>query len=272
MSRNAYFLRMMSTLRSLWAWFAISVLILVWAPIMAIVRLFDRDPGRYRTGRWFRRLGSAMIAANPAWTVRISGNLPTDPRNPYVVVGNHQSLADIPIISRLPWDMKWVGKASLFKIPILGWMMKISRDLPVVREDRRSRVEVMVQARERLEHRVSVMIFPEGTRTRDGRVLRFSDGPFRLAIATGSPILPIALDGSYDALPSDGWRFGPPLTVRVHVFDPVPVDGLETSAARTLSEDVRAMILGKIAEWRGVDPVSVAAMIEPAGGEATAAS
>ncbi len=250
---------MMSTLRSAWAWLAITLLILVWAPIMAMVHLLDREPAKYRTGLWFRRLGRAMVAVNPAWRVVLTGTLPSDPRRPYVVVGNHQSLADIPIISRLPWDMKWLGKASLFRIPVLGWYMRLSRDLSVERDDRRSRVEVMIQARERLEQKVSVMIFPEGTRTRDGRVLPFSDGAFRLAIATGCPVLPIAIDGSFDALPSDGWRFGPPLTVRLHVFDPVPVDGLVATDARDLCERVRTLIVERIAGWRGVEPAEAAA-------------
>lgn len=248
---------MIATLRSAWAWVAITVLILAWVPIMGLVALFDRDPGRYRTGRWFRRLGSAMVAANPAWNVRISGRLPEDPRRPYVVVANHQSMADIPVISRLPWDMKWLGKAELFRLPVLGWMMRLARDLPVERGDRRSRAEVMVHARERLEHRVSVMIFPEGTRSRDGRVGRFSDGAFRLAIATGLPILPIAVEGSFDALPADGWRFGPPLTIRVHVFDPVPTDGVTSDDARALQESVRRAIVEQVAAWRGVDPAEV---------------
>lgn len=248
---------MLSTLRSAWAWAASTLLILAWIPIMGVVSLFDRDPGRYRTGRWFRRLGSAMVAANASWTVVISGSYPSDPRNPYVVVANHQSMADIPFISRLPWDMKWVGKAELFRVPVIGWMMRISRDLPVDRKDRRSRAEVMVHARERLEHRVSVMIFPEGTRTRDGRVNRFNDGAFRLAVATGTPVLPIAIDGTFDALPKGGWRFGPPLTIRIHVFEPVPVEGLSHDDARDLQEGIRTAIIGKVAEWRGVDPADV---------------
>lgn len=244
---------MISTLRSAWAWAAITVLILAWVPILGVVALFDRDPGRYRTGRWFRRLGSAMVAVNPAWNVSITGRFPEDPRNPYVVVANHQSMADIPIISRLPWDMKWVGKAELFRLPAIGWMMKLARDLPVDRKDRRSRAEVMVHAKERLDHRVSVMIFPEGTRTRDGRVNRFADGAFRLAVATGRPVLPLAIEGTFDALPKGGWRFGPPLTVRIHVFDPVPVDSLGPDDARALQERVRAAIVAKVAEWRGVE-------------------
>lgn len=248
---------MLSTLRSAWAWTAITVLILAWVPILALVSLFDRDPGRYRTGRWFRRLGYAMVSANPSWSVVITGDYPANMRNPYVVVANHQSMADIPFISRLPWDMKWLGKAELFRLPVLGWMMRIARDLPVDRKDRRSRAEVMVHAKERLDHRVSVMIFPEGTRTRDGRVNRFSDGAFRLAVATGTPVLPIAVEGTFDALPADGWRFGPPLTVRIHVFDPITVDGMGPDDARALQERVRSAIVGKVAEWRGVAPEEV---------------
>jgi 1-acyl-sn-glycerol-3-phosphate acyltransferase len=246
---------MFRTLRSIWAWTAIITLILVWVPIMAVTLLFDRDPARYRTGRMFRRLGYTMIAANPAWNVEITGNLPQNPRLPYVVVANHQSHADIPVISRLPWDMKWMAKAELFKLPALGWMMRVSRDLPVDRKNRSSRAEVMVHARERLDNNVSIMVFPEGTRTSDGRVRRFSDGAFRLAIATGHPILPIAVEGSFDALPRDGWKFGPPLTVNVHVFDPVPVDGLTANDARDLCHRVRHQIIEKVAEVRGV-PVS----------------
>jgi 1-acyl-sn-glycerol-3-phosphate acyltransferase len=142
-------------------------------------------------------------------------------------------------------------------------MMRLARDLPVDRKDRRSRAEVMVHAKERLDHHVSVMVFPEGTRTRDGRVNRFSDGAFRLAVATGNPVLPIAVDGTFDALPADGWRFGPPLTIRIHVFDPVPVDGLGPDDARALQEQVRSDIVGKVAEWRGVGPAEVDGAARP---------
>ena len=151
-------------LRSAWAWLSITVLIIVLIPVMAITHLLDRkDPGKYATGRQFRRLGYLMAAANPAWSIQISGSYPESMRNPYVVVCNHQSLADIPIVSRLPWDMKWVGKASLFKLPVLGWMMRVAGDIPVSRGDRRSRAQVMIDTKEQLQQKVSVMIMPEGT-------------------------------------------------------------------------------------------------------------
>lgn len=250
----------MVLIRSAWTWLSISVLILVWAPVMAITRLFDRDPARYRTGHMFRRLGRAMVAASPNWSVHVSGNYPDDPREPFVVVCNHQSLADIPFISRLPWDMKWVGKEATFKLPIIGWMMRISEDIPVKRTDRRSRAQVFIEAMDRLKKRVSVMIMPEGTRTPDGRVRPFNDGAFKLAIRAGVRVLPLAIDGSFDALPKGGWQFGQKSTIRLHVFDPVdPADFANDGAAVT--EHVRTLIVGRVAEWRGVSPEDVDATV-----------
>jgi len=100
---------------------------------MALRRLFDRDPVRYRTGYLFRRLGKALTRINPSWRLHISGETIENPRRPYVVVSNHQSLADIPLISNLPWEMKWMGKVELFKLPVIGWMMRLAGDVSVDR-------------------------------------------------------------------------------------------------------------------------------------------
>lgn len=226
---------------------------------MFVTHLFDRDEWKYATGRQFRRLGAWMAGANPIWDVHITGNYPENIRNPYVVVCNHQSFTDIPVVSRLPWDMKWVGKAETFKLPILGWMMRISRDIPVQRDDRRSRAEVMIETKKRLDGKMSVMIMPEGTRSPDGRVHEFNDGAFKLAMKLGVPVLPLALDGTFDALPRSGWKFGPPCTIHLHVFPPVDVTRFDDGTE--LTRHVRDMIVHKIAEWRGVPVFEVDALV-----------
>jgi len=200
-----------------------------------------------------------MVTVNPAWKVSISGNYPASMRNPYIVVCNHQSLADIPILSRLPWDMKWLGKAELFKIPFLGWMMKMVHDIPIRRGDRRSRAQVMIDIKERLNQNVSVMVMPEGTRSKDGRLWAFNDGAFKLALKMKIPILPLAMDGSFDALPRDGWHFGSAESIRVHVFDPISTEAFEGSGTE-LRDQVRAMIVDQVAEWRGVPAIEVDAL------------
>jgi 1-acyl-sn-glycerol-3-phosphate acyltransferase len=248
---------MRNALRSLWAWSATGVLIFTWLPLLGLVRLTDRDPARYRTGRWFRRLGATVTKANPSWRIQISGERIDNPRRPYVVVSNHQSMADIPIISRLPWEMKWVAKAELFATPIVGWMMRLAGDIEVDRKDRRSRARVLTTARDYLRKRCSVMFFPEGTRSLDGRVLPFSDGAFRLAIRAGVPVLPLALDGSQDALPKHRWRFGEARDIYLKILPPVDTEGLTEEDVGTLRERVRRQIIDQVAAWRGVPPERV---------------
>jgi 1-acyl-sn-glycerol-3-phosphate acyltransferase len=250
----------MKSIQSALIWAANGALILLWLPVLAVVRLFDRDPAHYATGRAFRFLGNLFTRTNPLWRVHIEGDVPEDPRRPYVVVSNHQSNADIPVISRLPWEMKWVAKAELFKVPVVGWLLRMAGDIAVDRRDPTSRAHVLVAARDYLRERCSVMFFPEGTRSRDGRVRSFAPGAFRLAIEAGVPVLPLAVDGTRDALPKHGWRFGNAIDARVRVLPPVPTDGLGAGDVDALRDRVRAGIIAQVAAWRGTSPEAVDAL------------
>jgi len=245
---------MLSPSRSILVWFLICLLIVVWLPLLSVIRIFDRDPVAYRTGRMFRRLGKAMTQVNPSWQVIVSGEIIENVRNPYVVVSNHQSLADIPIISNLPWEMKWIGKDVLFRLPIIGWMMKLSKDIAVDRDDARSGARALLKARDVLTKHCSIMMFPEGTRSRDGRIYRFTDGAFHLAIKAQVPVLPIAVDGSFNCLPKNTWRFGEPSTINVKVLPAVPTLGFTSADLPALREKVRSLIVAQVVEWRGDDP------------------
>ena len=241
----------MQAVRSALIWTAEVTLILLWLPILAVSRLFD-EPPYYRTGYLFRRLGYFMTKVNPAWDIQVEGAFPENPRLPYVVVSNHQSNADIPVVSNLPWEMKWVGKKELFDLPVVGWMMKLAADLPVDRKDPQSRSSVLKRAKAVLHQKCSVIFFAEGTRSKDGRLRPFKDGAFRLAIDAGVPILPVALDGTSDTLPKHGWKFGPPVQVYLKVLDPIPTDGLTVADVAALRERTRQAIAQQIAGWRGV--------------------
>ncbi len=248
---------MLSILSSIWTWIAIVVLILFWLPLLAIIRLFDRDPAHYTTGRWFRRLGVAMTYVNPMWSVNVDTGGLENPRNPYIVICNHQSMADIPIVSSLPWEMKWVGKKSLFQIPFAGQMMRLAGDISVDRSSPRSGAQALMAAREYLELNCSVLFFAEGTRSTDGRVGKFNEGAFGLAIKTGTPILPIALDGTVNALPKDSWIFGRSGEMFIKALKPIPTEGLKRADVGALAEETRIQIMNQIADWRGVDPAAV---------------
>jgi 1-acyl-sn-glycerol-3-phosphate acyltransferase len=183
-----------------------------------------------------------MATLHPLWRFRTSGTPPADPRRPYVVVSNHESFADILLISHLPWEMKWLSKAELFKVPVLGWLMRLAGDIPVRRGEGRSAVEALQRCRIVLKRRVSVMIFPEGTRSPTPDMLPFKDGAFRLAIDTGVPVLPIAVSGTGTALPKHGWLFGR-AKAEVRVLEPVETKGLTVKDVHALRERVRKMIL-----------------------------
>jgi len=236
--------RLWQTIVSIWAWLVLVVCIVLWFPVLAVVRLLTApfDRGRYLPGRIFRKIGPAMATLNPLWHFRYSGPMPKDPRRPFVVVSNHESFTDILLISHLPWEMKWLSKAELFRIPIMGWMMWLVGDIPVKRGFGPSALEAMERCRKALGNRVSVMIFPEGTRSKTSELLPFKDGAFRLAIEAGVPILPLAVSGTATALRKHDWRFGRS-DAEVRVLEPVETAGLSLSDIPELKARVRQTIV-----------------------------
>ena len=260
---------MRSVLVSLWVWCAIGTLIVLWLPIMAVARVVDRDPAHYYAGYALRIMGRLFTYVNPYWTIELEGPFPENPRHPYVVVGNHFSQADPPIIARVPWEMKWVAKKELFDLPFAGWLLRLSGDISVDRRSKKSRAAVLTTARDYLAKKCSVMFFPEGTRSRDGQVQRFSDGAFRLAIEEGVPVLPLAVDGTHEALPKHSIWFAPnPEPIRVKVLDPIDTRTYSADEARALQRHVRARIIRQVARWRGT---SLEAVDRQSGTEAAAA-
>jgi 1-acyl-sn-glycerol-3-phosphate acyltransferase len=236
--------RLWQSILSLWAWWVLVLCILLWFPLLLVIRLmtlpFDR--GAYAAGFLFRRIGPVMATLNPLWRFRYSGIMPADPRKPYVVVSNHESFADILLISHLPWEMKWLSKAELFRIPIMGWMMWLVGDIPLKRGFGPSAVEAMERCRQTLGRRVSVMIFPEGTRSKTAELLPFKDGAFRLAVEAGVSILPLAVSGTRTALPKHDWRFGRSVA-EVRVLEPIDTAGLTLADVPSLKARVRETIV-----------------------------
>ncbi len=254
----------MKAIQSALTWAAIAGLVLFALPVLLLSRLVDRTPARLRTGRAFRVIGSWIPAINPAWHVDVGGFGVEGVRHPYVVVSNHQSLADIPVISILPWEMKWVAKKELFDLPVMGWLMTLAGDIAVDRKDPNSRASVLIRAQRVLDRGCSVMFFPEGTRSKDGRLKAFHDGAFRLAIQAGVPVLPLAIDGTMDAIPKHGWQFGR-ADIRLDVLPPVPTEGLIEADASALRDQVRQAIVDHVASWRELPAASVDALAAPPG-------
>ena len=236
---------------SIWAWLALGVSVIITLPRVTVLWLLTRrsDPGRYRAGFAFRQLAVIHQKLNPLWHFSVSGTIPSDPRRPYMVVANHESFVDILLIAHLPFEMKWLSKSEFFKYPLVGWMMRMAGDIRLDRGDRKSSVKVLGDMRDRLAKKVSVMVFPEGTRSASGELGEFKDGAFKVAIDAGVPVLPLAVIGTRDALIKHDWRFGSS-HAEVRVLAPLSTEGLDRRDAAELREQARTAIADARAEMR----------------------
>lgn len=245
----------MQALLALWSYFLLGWLLLFWLPLMLVLSAvtFPFDPTRRLVGRSLRVCGVLATKFCPMWKMEIRGVRPEHAKTTYVVVANHESIVDIFLLAHLPWEMKWIAKEVIFRIPWLGWMFRMAGDIPVLRGDHTSGAAALEKAAWYLRRGMSVMIFPEGTRTRDGNLLPFKPGAFRLAIETGVPILPIVVHGSGAALPVKSPWIRKASCV-AQVLDPVPVTGLGPEDAERLSAEVRSRIAAGLQALKGTSP------------------
>jgi 1-acyl-sn-glycerol-3-phosphate acyltransferase len=181
---------------------------------------------------------------NPFWSLRIEHRERLPWSGAAVLVANHQSLADILVLFGLYRPFKWVSKASVFKVPFLGWNMKLNRYVSLVRGDKESIARMMADCERWLDRGVPVLLFPEGTRSPDGEIKAFKDGAFRLALAKGCPIYPIAITGTAQTLPKHGLMVATRADCRARVLEPVSPGPFGNDLA-ALRDHVRSILMGE---------------------------
>jgi 1-acyl-sn-glycerol-3-phosphate acyltransferase len=203
------------------------------------------------------RHGKFVYRINQFWTwvilrvgaiaVRVQGLENVDPKRSYVFMVNHQSNIDIPVLiqSLRAFQLRWIAKKELLRVPFFGWAMWATKHIVVDRSDPLDAVRSLARAKERISAGLSVVVFPEGTRSRDGRLLRFKKGGFLLAVETQTTIVPITINGSANVLPAGAWRLRPG-TIEVIVEKPVPIDGFRPGNLRLLSDQVRNRIAANL--------------------------
>ncbi|QRO02305.1 1-acyl-sn-glycerol-3-phosphate acyltransferase [Archangium violaceum] len=224
-----------------WSFFAATsaVLFFVGLVVFLVAWPFDRD------GRVLHLFSCAWaqlyIWVNPGWRVRLEGRERLPWHGPAVLVSNHQSLGDILVLYGLYRPFKWVSKASVFKVPFLGWNMYLNRYVGLVRGDKESIARMMAECERWLDRGVPVLLFPEGSRSPDDQLKPFKDGAFRLALSKGCPLIPIVLTGTGDTLPKHGLLLKYRARCRVRVLE--PVDPRAFSDVVTLREHVRDLMV-----------------------------
>jgi len=182
--------------------------------------------------------------------------LPTfDPSVPHVFVMNHQSMLDIPCaFACIPTNLRFVAKDVLRYVPFLGWYMWITGMIFVDRSRGTKALRSLARAAERIRKGASVLVFPEGTRSRDGTILPFKRGPFVLALQAAVPIVPVAIAGSGQVLPPGGMRLRSG-EVRLKMGRPIPTAGRPRQASEQLMQEIRAALIDLHAQIAGPPPV-----------------
>ena len=157
--------------------------------------------GSGRPSHRVARFWASIVLA--AAGVRVKTRIIEEPprERPVIFACNHGSLMDIPILYKaLPVEFRFLVKKELFKIPLLGFAMKTAGYVPIDRSGGRAAVRSMKEAAARIREGASIVVFPEGTRTLDGKLQQFKEGGFMLAVKSGCPVVPVAIRGSYNIL------------------------------------------------------------------------
>jgi 1-acyl-sn-glycerol-3-phosphate acyltransferase len=225
-----------------WAFLLVSsaALFPVAAVVWAVTAPFDRRKvALHLFTCWW---ASLYTWVNPLWLVEVRGREKIHPDEAYVIVANHLSLLDILVLFRLFRHFKWVSKISNFRIPFIGWNMHLNGYIPIRRGDGESVGRMMELCRRALAQGSSIMMFPEGTRSRTGELQKFKTGAFDLALETRSPILPIVIEGTEEALPKRGFILRGRHEITVTVLEPIPLEEFGDRDARELAVDVREVI------------------------------
>lgn len=243
---------MVNVFLSIFFWMACVTLLatLYLTMLLLLVFTFPFDPQRKILHRQCFWWSSSVIGLNPFWKLKVEGLENIDHKKTYVIVANHQSLADIVVLYQIRAQFKWVAKESLFRIPFLGWCLGLCRHIALKRNDMASIRKVYASAREYIQSKMSVLFFPEGTRSETDEMNPFQNGAFKLAISEKVPILPIVLHNTRDAFPKGDWIMKSKGCCRLTVLKPIETEALSVGDFALVRDKARTQISDKLAAYR----------------------
>ncbi len=248
----------MEFIKSVWVWISSIIFITLALPVALLLWLVSIpfDNRRLMNNRWMVIQGIVLTKMSPFWKVVVDGREKIDQNQAYVIVPNHQSMLDIVFFNMLHHRLRWVSKIEVFKIPIVGWEMRMVKYIELVRGNKSSVIQMMEKCVESLQEGISVVIFPEGTRSLTGEIGKFKAGAFQIAVKTDKPLLPVLIDGTGDILPKKGFIFGNRRVVRIRVLDPIFPGSFKTGDPEELAARVHAQMISAMEQLRS-EPVKV---------------
>jgi len=234
-----------------------AIIILYFLPATAVLSIIAIIVAFFsRTGNpvhIIARIWSKSILFVSGIKVDVEGLANIDPGKSYIYMANHRSNFDIPVLlSCLPIQFRWLAKAELFKIPIFGRAMSGAGYVKIDRSNRESAFRSIDEVAAKMKNGVSVMIFPEGTRSQDGSVKPFKKGGFIMAVDTGTPIVPIILRGTRSIMTKGSWRINPD-KVALCIEEPIDTSGFTRDTKEDLIKRVRGVICEVFEKGKKID-------------------
>ncbi|MCP4312165.1 MAG: 1-acylglycerol-3-phosphate O-acyltransferase [Bacteroidetes bacterium] len=220
---------------SIFAWITMICASVIVTPVFLLVWVatFWWDRRRVVThfmGTFWAWLYQAIV---PYWRLELKGREKIPWNRPVIMVSNHRSQADILSLYKIRRPFKWTSKSENFRMPFVGMVLTLTRSIPVNRESLRSGSKFIARAEEEIKRGSSIMLFPEGTRSKTENMRIFKEGAFLLAKKTGKPIIPIVHTGSENSFPGSSWIMGP-CWIRIRVLDEIPAETVRDLSIKEL--------------------------------------
>ncbi|MFI3268322.1 MAG: lysophospholipid acyltransferase family protein [Rikenellaceae bacterium] len=189
-----------------------------------------------------RVLSYVIIRLWPFWRVKVNGLENIDKSKTYIIVCNHQSMFDIPIMAYIPLNFRWVAKREVYKIPFIGWVTWMRGDIGIERGGLSSTKKMLKTARKYVANKISLVIYAEGTRSKTGKMNQFKEGAFIVAKTTGKDILPVVIDGTW-SLANDS-KFGLKCSAKMTltVLESIPAEQIRKMDIKEISDTVKDRI------------------------------
>jgi 1-acyl-sn-glycerol-3-phosphate acyltransferase len=245
-------LNLMDAIISFIVWIFGIIFIVVFFPLSVIIwfLLYPVDPERSVMHWWLVFQGNLLSRLIPFWKVKVEGRNKAKKRTAYVIISNHQSILDILVLNCLRYRFRWISKIENHKVPLFGWYLRMAKYITIDRGNKESKAEMLEKSAQSLRKGISIMMFPEGTRSPDKEISTFKLGAFQLALMTDKPILPVILDGTGGILPKHGLIFSRGYIIRIKILDPVHPGSFGTADPEGLALQFRTLMVEELKKMR----------------------
>ena len=242
----------MDILKSIIVWFIGISFVIVTFPLTLLLWIltfpFDRDKVLIHMFLMYQSLILSYLI--PIWRILIEGREKAQKSTTYVIISNHQSILDILLINCLRFRYKWISKIENLNVPVIGWYLKMADYIIVDRKNDDSKARMLDKSYNYLKNGISIMMFPEGTRSLNNEIGFFKRGAFQLAIQTNTALLPVLIDGTGGILPKHGLIFRSRHLITIRVLDPVDPADFGTENPDILALKISTAMKSALAELR----------------------